>query len=197
VEHGSQKQPRAQIHFHIFAHGESSRINMPQVKRNIAIMAAAMAAFLITIFFVVQLVTARPNIEYSISANPTQIAPTDTGSVNLQCINRGGRIGSFNLVLTLTNCTLSTQTEQPYTQTYGATVKFPFTLQRAGNPKSGDRKTVFFTINENATAFSFDLSLEKVDLAPMSSLGTFYHLGYRWNETSRYFERAELFVSVP
>ena len=163
-------------------------------KRNVMIVSVItiiifVSAFLIYEFFV------PTYIDFRIDDSVHRFYLTENNTMTILSRNLGGRDGNFYIVLRFTNASFSNKTEQPYLQVDNATVKFPFFLPGGGASMSLN-KTVYFTINENVTVFSFYLSLEKRDPNPYV-LSFVSFVSYKWNETGKYYEMWQGVGGIP
>jgi hypothetical protein len=90
--------------------------------------------------------------------------------------------GDFNLVVTFTNASFSSQTEMPYSQVDNSTVKLKFVLHKGD---SGE-KTVFFFV-EDAAGFSVKVTLERTNFLQFLFLKANdlfpTELRYQWNSS--------------
>jgi hypothetical protein len=100
--------------------------------------------------------------------------------VTVYCKNGGGMDGDFNLIVTFTNASFSSQTDQPYTKVDNSTLKLKFVLHKG----DASQKTVYFSVGDVA-GFSVKLTLERSDF-----LGYLFlkandmfptQLPFRWN----------------
>jgi hypothetical protein len=74
----------------------------------------------------------------------------------VHCGNIGLWEGSFSIVLTFTNATVSPETSQPYQKVSDTVAKLSYKLQK----DEWQDSVVCFTIGENVTGFSIKLELE-------------------------------------
>jgi hypothetical protein len=160
-------------------------------RRKRLLLAGILVVVVCVILWQYVVATSPVTITYAVEA-AQQFYPKENNSINITCSNNGVRDAHFFIVLRLRNASLSTQTEQPYVQIDGSTIKFPFTLPRANSVL----KPVFFLINNNATDFSFQVNFEKIDQTPLYGEITWYGFGYKWNETGRFFQHSQLMGSV-
>jgi thiamine pyrophosphokinase len=106
--------------------------------------------------------------------------------ITVYCRNGGGMDGDFNLVVTFTNASFSSQTEMPYSQVDNSTVKLKFVLHKGD---SGE-KIVYFSVEETA-GFSVKATLERTNFLQFLFLKANdifpTELRYQWNaENSSY-----------
>jgi hypothetical protein len=149
-------------------------------KRIIAIVSLIVIIVLVVVVLIYEL--NPPYIDYGIN-DVSKYYPAEGNAVTVYYFDRGGRASNFYLTLKLTNVTFSNQTEQPYLQVNSTLVKLLFNKGWWGSA-TPNNKTVFFTIDDDATGFSLDLSLEWNAQNPVY-LRTFSlnHLEYYWNGT--------------
>lgn len=160
-------------------------------RRNLAVI--ALIIVISSVFFLQYNWMAKPaTVDYNLNIDINKYYPDGDNAINITCGNSGDKSASFYLVLSMTNSSFSPQTEQPYLQVNSATVKFPFTLH------NGDSivKPVFFSIDENATGFSFNLFFEKADQNKVYGQSSLYYVSYKWNETGKYYEQRGIGISV-
>ena len=109
--------------------------------------------------FQIDNVSRRAVVSYAFAGDP-KYYDREGNQLIIQCQNHGDRAASFYLVLSSVNATFQVKTQQDYIQTSSRTVKVPFLLQESWLSMSANSKSVFFTIDENVTGFSFSMSLE-------------------------------------
>ena len=98
----------------------------------------------------------QASIDYWIGTYSEQLwAPIGNQSIVVNCKNGGDIDGNFQLIVTFTNATFSTQTSKPYTMD-GSEVSFPYTLHKADT----GQKVIYYTIDKDAPSFSIQLSVE-------------------------------------
>jgi hypothetical protein len=127
-------------------------------KRNILIYLVA-ALVIVLLVFQIDNVSRRAVVSYAFAGDP-KYYDREGNQLIIQCQNHGDRTASFYLVLSSVNATFQVKTQQDYIQTSSRTVKVPFLLQESWLSMSANSKSVFFTIDENVTGFSFSMSLE-------------------------------------
>jgi len=150
------------------------------------------AALVVLCLVVWQLLVAVMPITVAYEMNTEQIYPPGTNALNVTCSNSGSRSARFNIVLTLENAFVSSQTMQPYIQVNARTVKLPFTLHGAESAV----KPVFFLIDNNAASFSFHIRFETAE-SNLYGSNVCYLKGYEWNATSETYRHTQLGLSVP
>ena len=156
-------------------------------RRNLAVIALIIV---VSIAFLLQYnsVTKSATVNYTLDINVSTYYPAENNAINITCSNSGDKGANFYLVLNMANASFSPQTEQPYLQVNSTTVKFPFTLHNGDSTV----KPVFFSIDDNATGFSFNLSFEKVDQNTVYGQSLWYYVSYEWNETGGYYGLSEM-----
>ena len=163
---------------------------MPK-KRNWSIIAAlALGVSLVgtvIAFYVYQLNVQmnQASIDYWLSTtySQTRFYNYSENVVTANCRNGGGMDGSFYLVVTLTNATVSSQQSYRVNSTM---VKIPFLLHKSGTDWDSNSQNVAFTIDEDVSGFSVLISLEKQDQNPLKANSFKYsRLQCNWNNQER------------
>ena len=127
-------------------------------KRNLAIFATTITTIIVVSALVIHEFSVPTYIYYSIAHSDDSVNRyylDDVNAITIEAQNLGRRNGTFDLVLGMVNVTFSNKTDLPY-YADATTARFPFFLP--GNNKTISSRTVFFTINQNVTGFSFSLS---------------------------------------
>ena len=109
-------------------------------------------------------------------------------SVFLYSRTLGKSIASdFYIIIHSENASLQVLSQQGYVWVNNRTVKVPFSLPESPQPTSAVKKEVFYTIDENVTAFSFSTSLEPngINLSYISPHNT---EAFVWNNTENSYE---------
>ena len=157
-------------------------------KRNILVYFVVLLIITLLVFQIneAQNLSKRAIITYGYAGDPKYYNREDN-QLAIACDNYGDRAASFYIVCNGLNASLQAKTQQDYVQTSNRTVKVPFSLQERGLPLSEDRKLVFFTIDENATEFSFTFSLEAQDSSHLVVSSGDTSINYVWNVTENCF----------
>jgi len=127
----------------------------------------------------------QASIDYWLQKPPTLTAGEN--SITMYCKNGGQADGSFNLVLHFVNASFSNQTTMPYTVVDNSTMKCGFTLHK----DESNQKKVYFTIHENVTSLSIELSLEKRSTFLKQNRMYPTALEYKWDEEKGVFAVVE------
>ena len=167
-------------------------------RRKIALLTIALIAVIAVSASVVWLteanITYMFNVAYSYQLNADQWITLDSVNdrqmngtfVNISCRNYGYLEGNFNLIITFTNATFSTNTAKPYEQVNGTTAKFSYKLL-GGASQDTD---VYFTIDDYANSFHISLWFESNQVFIRSSEGNWLGVNtlyYQYvNETNQF-----------
>ena len=112
--------------------------------------------------------TTQASIDYWILAPQYQIyvgqgSFQGNQSITIYCKNGGDADGSFDLIITFTNATFSTQTSNPYSADKSS-VSVPFLLHKT----DANQKVIFYTINKDVSGFSIELTATGATLVKLS-----------------------------
>ncbi len=155
-------------------------------KKGVLITVVSMAVAIIVAMATIQ--STQASIDYYLD-KPDTFAK-GLNHISVHCKNGGGMDGDFNIVLTFTNASFSSQTDQPYTKVDNSTVKLKFVLHK----NDASERTVYFIVDEAAAGFSMKVTLERTNFLQFlflkeNSLFPTY-LTYCWDKESGNFTNA-------
>jgi hypothetical protein len=125
-------------------------------KRNLLIYAALLLIISLTAYQACDLFLGPAWVSYSIDDGWKQFYPRRINTFTVSSSNMGMRTASFNLIIKSVNASFVVDSQQYFGHGNGTEIKVPFSFPQGGT----DTKTVHFTIDENVTSFSFDISVE-------------------------------------
>jgi hypothetical protein len=160
--------------------------------RNIWFYVVALLIIALLVFLVSEApnLSKRAMVNYGYAGDQKYYQRADNQFV-IACNNFGDKAASFYIICSGFNASLQVKTQQDYVQVNSTTVKIPFSLQESGLPLSEDRKTVFFSVDENAARFEFTFWLEALSSSVVVVSGD-YHVSYTWNVTENCFVQSSL-----
>jgi hypothetical protein len=152
-------------------------------KRNILIY-TVVALTLVLLVYQTDFVTRVAIVTYSIDTGVGRFYLGRINEINVYCSNSGYRACSFDIIVNSVNASFSPQNPETYLNINNTVTKVPFMLQERWSSMNKNSKPVFFTIDENATGFSFRISLEAHAFNSIQVYSSpAYAIAYVWNAT--------------
>lgn len=153
-------------------------------KRNILVYAVVLS-IVILLVFQIDNVSRRALIDFGISSNTSdgKAYRDQVNQVDLYSSNHGDRSADFFIILNGVNASFQLQNQQNYILLNSRSIKVAFSLSEPWFSKNAQSQSVFYTVDDNVTSFSFSTHIEPKGLGGLSVMNGLTSVTYVWNGT--------------
>jgi len=168
-----------------------------RMKRNILIYLLVAIALVFSTFQAYEASRGRTVYEYYVTDNSyPHFYPLQTNNFNLTCKFIECRPASFYMVINSVNVSFPAQPQETYIPVNSTAIKVLFKVSENTSFMDKETKTIFFSIDENVTGFSFCAYPETVSNT-LFPAGSTYSVEYVWNGLENYYDASSTCMVQP